>query len=114
MHTTDPPVNLSPAQAAHRYGVCRQTIYNLMNNGTLPNVKVGGRRFVNRAAADAVFGATKGTLKVNEENGRLEVGVTLPEGSRSVPEAYRQIVRQLGKGDGLQLRSMHMVIAVGA
>jgi len=113
MHATDSPVNLSPAQAADRYGVCRQTIYNLMNNEALPNVKVGGRRFVNRAAADAVFGVTEGTPKVNEENGRLDVGVHLPEG-RPVPEAYRQIVRQLGNDDRLQLRSMHMVMAVRA
>jgi excisionase family DNA binding protein len=42
-------------QAAHFTGVSKSTIYELINDGTLPDLKIGGRRIVPRSALDKLF-----------------------------------------------------------
>jgi len=38
------------------YGIGRSSLYNLINAGALPNVKVGGRRLIPTDAAEALLG----------------------------------------------------------
>lgn len=42
--STVQPVLLSVADVAVRLGVCRQTVYNLIYDGSLPSVKFRGTR----------------------------------------------------------------------
>lgn len=46
------PVLLSVADVAICLGVCRQTVYNLIYDGSLPSVKFRGMRRVSRDTLD--------------------------------------------------------------
>ena len=46
------PVLLSVAEVAVQLGVCRQTVYNLIYDGSLPSVKIRGLRRVSRNSLD--------------------------------------------------------------
>jgi excisionase family DNA binding protein len=48
----------SLGEAARLTGLCVSTLYNLMGNGRLHTIKVGGRRLVTREALDALLGAS--------------------------------------------------------
>jgi excisionase family DNA binding protein len=37
------------------YGVGRSTVYTLMRDGKLPDIKIGGRRVIPRAAAELLL-----------------------------------------------------------
>jgi excisionase family DNA binding protein len=45
--------------AAARYGISRSTIYSLIALGTLPSVKIGGRRLIPRDALEALIATGK-------------------------------------------------------
>jgi excisionase family DNA binding protein len=45
----------SLGEAAGLTGLCVSTLYNLMGNGWLQTIKVGGRRLVTREALDALL-----------------------------------------------------------
>lgn len=51
------PAHLAPKQAfsvdefAYLNGVCRQTVYSLINNGKLRSYKIGARRLISAEAA---------------------------------------------------------------
>jgi excisionase family DNA binding protein len=49
-----PPEFLSRAEAARRLGLSVQSVRRRVNDGSLPSVKVGGRRLIPRAAIDAL------------------------------------------------------------
>ena len=46
------PLLLSVAEVAVHLGVCRQTVYNLIYDGSLPSVKFRGVRRVSRNSLD--------------------------------------------------------------
>ena len=46
------PLLLSVAEVAVHLGVCRQTVYNLIYDGSLPSVKFRGMRRVSRNSLD--------------------------------------------------------------
>ena len=46
------PLLLSVAEVAMHLGVCRQTVYNLIYDGSLPSMKFRGMRRVNRTSLD--------------------------------------------------------------
>jgi excisionase family DNA binding protein len=48
----------SLGEAAGLTGLCVSTLYNLMGNGRLQTIKVGGRRLVTREALDALLGVS--------------------------------------------------------
>ena len=48
----------SLGEAAGLTGLCVSILYNLMGNGRLQTIKVGGRRLVTREALDALLGAS--------------------------------------------------------
>lgn len=45
----------SPAEAAEVLGVCRATIYNRMQDGTIPSVRIGAARRIPAAALEALL-----------------------------------------------------------
>ncbi|MEM9466817.1 MAG: helix-turn-helix domain-containing protein [Actinomycetota bacterium] len=47
--STDEPLAVSPARAAELLGVSRQHIYNLIERGQLPRVKLGRATRIRRA-----------------------------------------------------------------
>jgi excisionase family DNA binding protein len=49
------PACFSPQEAADYLRVTRTTIYNLMEDGTLPNVKIATCRRIPRSALDALL-----------------------------------------------------------
>jgi hypothetical protein len=49
------PVTITIYAARQRYGVGRTLLYTLMDKGTVRSVKVGGRRLIVVADADAYF-----------------------------------------------------------
>jgi excisionase family DNA binding protein len=49
---TAQPILLSVADVAVRLGVCRQTVYNLIYDGSLPSVKLRGMRRISRDTLD--------------------------------------------------------------
>jgi excisionase family DNA binding protein len=49
------PITISIAAATQRYGIGRSTIYELMKAGAVRSVKIGGRRLIVVASADAYF-----------------------------------------------------------
>jgi hypothetical protein len=55
----DEPVSLDPRRAAKRWHCSVQYLYNLLNDGSIRSVKVGGRRFVSVASGDALFGVAR-------------------------------------------------------
>ena len=46
------PLMLSVAEVAIQLGVCRQTVYNLIYDGSLPSVKIRGLRRISRSSLD--------------------------------------------------------------
>jgi excisionase family DNA binding protein len=52
----------SLGEAAGLTGLCVSTLYNLMGNGRLQTIKVGGRRLVTREALDALLGVSGADL----------------------------------------------------
>jgi len=48
----------SLGEAAGLTGLCVSTLYNLIGDGRLQTIKVGGRRLVTREALDALLGAS--------------------------------------------------------
>jgi excisionase family DNA binding protein len=50
--STAQPVLLSVAEVAIHLGVCRQTVYNLIYDGSLPSVKIRGLRRISRSSLD--------------------------------------------------------------
>lgn len=46
------PLLLSVAEVAVHLGVCRQTVYNLIYDGSLPSLKFRGMRRVSRSSLD--------------------------------------------------------------
>lgn len=50
--STAQPVLFSVADVAVQLGVCRQTVYNLIYDGSLPSVKFRGTRRVSRTALE--------------------------------------------------------------
>ena len=46
------PLLLSVAEVAMHLGVCRQTVYNLIYDGSLPSMKFRGMRRVSRTSLD--------------------------------------------------------------
>lgn len=50
--STVQPLLLSVAEVAIHLGVCRQTVYNLIYDGSLPSVKIRGLRRVSRSSLD--------------------------------------------------------------
>ena len=50
--STAQPLLLSVAEVAIHLGVCRQTVYNLIYDGSLPSVKIRGLRRINRSSLD--------------------------------------------------------------
>lgn len=46
------PLLLSVAEVAVHLGVCRQTVYNLIYDGSLPSLKFRGMRRVSRNSLD--------------------------------------------------------------
>ncbi|HLZ81035.1 MAG TPA: helix-turn-helix domain-containing protein [Ktedonobacteraceae bacterium] len=50
--STAQPLLLSVAEVAIHLGVCRQTVYNLIYDGSLPSVKIRGLRRVSRSSLD--------------------------------------------------------------
>ena len=50
--STAQPIMLSVAEVAVHLGVCRQTVYNLIYDGSLPSVKIRGLRRVSRISLD--------------------------------------------------------------
>ena len=48
----------SLGEAAGLTGLCVSTLYNLMGDGRLQSIKVGGRRLVTREALDALLVAS--------------------------------------------------------
>ena len=57
----------SLGEAARLAGLCVSTLYNLMGNGRLQTIKVGGRRLVTREALDALLGASGMAVDRNAE-----------------------------------------------
>ena len=49
---TAQPLMLSVAEVAIQLGVCRQTVYNLIYDGSLPSVKIRGLRRISRSSLD--------------------------------------------------------------
>ena len=50
--STAQPLLLSVAEVAIHLGVCRQTVYNLIYDGSLPSVKIRGLRRISRSSLD--------------------------------------------------------------
>ena len=50
--STVQPMMLSVAEVAIHLGVCRQTVYNLIYDGSLPSVKIRGLRRINSKSLD--------------------------------------------------------------
>ena len=50
--STAQPLLLSVAEVAINLGVCRQTVYNLIYDGSLPSVKIRGLRRISRSSLD--------------------------------------------------------------
>ena len=50
--STVQPLLLSVAEVAVQLGVCRQTVYNLIYDGSLPSVKIRGLRRISRSSLD--------------------------------------------------------------
>ena len=50
--STTEPLLLSVAEVAVHLGVCRQTVYNLIYDGSLPSVKFRGVRRISRSSLD--------------------------------------------------------------
>jgi excisionase family DNA binding protein len=50
--STVQPVMLSVAEVAIHLGVCRQTVYNLIYDGSLPSVKIRGVRRISSKSLD--------------------------------------------------------------
>lgn len=46
------PLMLSVAEVAVHLGVCRQTVYNLIYDGSIPSVKFRGVRRISRSSLD--------------------------------------------------------------
>lgn len=44
------PLAYSPAEAANALGVSRARLYQLLDDGTIPSVKLGRRRLIRRQA----------------------------------------------------------------
>lgn len=49
-------IAVSPREAARRLGVSVPTFYTLLNNGTIPSVKVGARRLISVKALHRFMG----------------------------------------------------------
>jgi excisionase family DNA binding protein len=49
----DPPLLITPEEAARRLGVGRSTVYGLLRLGQLPSIKIGRCRRVPAAAVEA-------------------------------------------------------------
>jgi excisionase family DNA binding protein len=49
---TAQPLMLSVAEVAIQLGVCRQTVYNLIYDRSLPSVKIRGLRRISRSSLD--------------------------------------------------------------
>jgi excisionase family DNA binding protein len=45
----------SPAEAAQALGISRARLYQLLDDGTLPSVKLGRRRLIRLAAIEALL-----------------------------------------------------------
>lgn len=50
--STVQPLMLSVAEVALHLGVCRQTVYNLIYDGSIPSVKFRGMRRISRNSLD--------------------------------------------------------------
>ena len=55
MKHIEPSAAMSIPSAAHYLAVSRSGIYRLINNGSLPRLKIGGRSLIRRADADALL-----------------------------------------------------------
>lgn len=55
----EPPVidrlTYSPAEAAAAIGISRARLYQLLNDGTIPSLKLGSRRLIRREALAALL-----------------------------------------------------------
>lgn len=62
MHTI-PPERLaySPAEAAACIGVSRARLYQLIDDGTIPSIKLGRRRLIRRQALEQLLLDAEGT-----------------------------------------------------
>lgn len=49
----------SVAEAAAKIGVSRAGLYNLLKDGTVPSIKLGGRRLIAHAALENILGGAK-------------------------------------------------------
>jgi excisionase family DNA binding protein len=53
------PMLVSTAEAARLLGVHRATVYDLINSGALPSVKIGRRRMISVYSLKAFIGASE-------------------------------------------------------